>query len=221
VWQAGTVVALVATYIGVNKAIDFSMKGDEDDLAANDGPAAPQAEITKRVFFDVEIDNHPAGRIVMGLHGNVVPRTVHNFQTLCAGDTVHPGGAKLAYEGTIFHRIIPGFMIQGGDFTNFNGTGGISVYGNKFEDENFQLRHTGPGLLSMANAGRNTNGSQFFITTARTPHLDGRHVVFGVVTSGWDVVKRIESFGNRSGTPSRRVTIKTCGVLEDGEEEAK
>ena len=143
----------------------------------------PQAEITSRVYFDIEIDNHAAGRIVMGLHGSgkldgqermkyhcfifvsrtfsrkVVPKTVTNFETLCIGTERHPRGAKLAYEGSIFHRIIPDFMIQGGDFTNFNGTGGLSIYGNKFADENFQLKHKGPGILSMANAGPNTNGS--------------------------------------------------------------
>jgi peptidylprolyl isomerase len=151
----------------------------------------------------------------MGLHGSVVPKTVHNFETLCRGTEQHPiGGRTMAYQGSIFHRIIPGFMIQGGDFTNFNGTGGLSVYGTKFADENFQLRHTGPGLLSMANAGRHTNGSQFFITTAKTGHLDGRHVVFGVVLEGWELVKRIEGYGSSNGTPSRRVSIAQAGVLD-------
>ena len=104
---------------------------------------------------------------------------------------------------------------SGGDFTFGNGTGGLSIYGDKFEDENFKLKHTGPGLLSMANAGRNTNGSQFFITTAKTPHLNGRHVVFGVVEQGWDVVKLIEMCGSRNGRPSRLVKIAKCGVLEE------
>jgi len=183
----------------------------------------PQAEITSRVYFDVSIDDRDAGRIVMGLHGSIVPKTVHNFESLCRGDQRHPRGRLLAYQGSPFHRIIPNFMIQGGDFTNFNGTGGLSVYGDRFEDENFQLTHKGPGILSMANAGRNTNGSQFFICTTKTPHLDGRHVVFGVVEEGYDVVKKIESFGSRSGTPSRVVKIKRCGILErsDPEEGAR
>ncbi len=179
------------------------------------GPVPPQAKITQRVFFDIEVDRHAAGRIVIGLYGTVVPNTVQNFAALCRGDQSHPRGAKLAYEGSTFHRIIPGFMIQGGDFTNHNGTGGLSIYGAKFADENFQLKHTGPGVLSMANAGRNTNGSQFFITTVKTPHLDGRHVVFGVVEEGWDVVQLMEKFGSSSGRPSRLITIAKCGVLED------
>jgi cyclophilin family peptidyl-prolyl cis-trans isomerase len=108
---------------------------------------APQAEITTRVYFDIEVDRHEAGRIVIGLYGNVVPQTVQNFETLCRGDTTHPRGATLAYQGSSFHRIIPGFMIQGGDFTNHNGTGGMSIYGDKFADENFQLKHSGPGVL--------------------------------------------------------------------------
>jgi cyclophilin family peptidyl-prolyl cis-trans isomerase len=180
----------------------------------------PQAEITSRVYFDMEIDNHAAGRIVMGLYGTVVPKTAKNFETLCEGTTYHPRGAKLAFEGSLFHRVIPTFMIQGGDFTNFNGTGGLSIYGDKFEDENFQLKHQGPGVLSMANAGRNTNGSQFFICTAKTPHLDGKHVVFGVVEQGWDVVRKIETFGSRSGKPSRTIRIAKCGILSMEEEES-
>lgn len=181
--------------------------------------AKAQAEVTSRVYFDIAIDHNAAGRVVIGLYGNVVPKTAANFEALCRGDQKHPRGARLAYEGSSFHRIIPGFMIQGGDFTDHNGRGGLSIYGAKFADENFQLKHVGPGVLSMANAGRNTNGSQFFITTAKTPHLDGRHVVFGVVEEGWDVVKKIETFGSRSGRPSRLITIAKCGVI--GEDEKK
>eukprot|EP00545_Synedropsis_sp_CCMP1620_P006038 CAMPEP_0119013600 /NCGR_PEP_ID=MMETSP1176-20130426/8555_1 /TAXON_ID=265551 /ORGANISM="Synedropsis recta cf, Strain CCMP1620" /LENGTH=256 /DNA_ID=CAMNT_0006966703 /DNA_START=62 /DNA_END=832 /DNA_ORIENTATION=+ len=172
------------------------------------GPIPPQAAITSRVYFDVEIDDKPAGRIIMGLHGDVVPKTVQNFKGLCDRD----------FAGSSFHRVIPTFMLQGGDFTNHNGTGGRSIYPNepKFDDENFDLKH-GPGVLSMANAGRNTNGSQFFITVGPTPHLDKKHVVFGVVEEGWDVVKLVESMGSRTGITKRKCVIKKAGVLDDAE----
>ena len=135
-WQIGTVAAVAGAYVTVNYAISNAVgQDDDDDDPIGDGPVKPQAEITSKVYFDIEIDNNPAGRIVMGLYGGVVPKTVKNFEVLCKGDTKHPRGAVLSYKGSIFHRIIPNFMIQGGDFTNFNGTGGISIYGNKFEDE--------------------------------------------------------------------------------------
>jgi len=157
------------------------------------------------VFFDVETEGETLGRIVFELHTDVVPITAENFRALCTGEKGY------GYKDSTFHRIIPEFMIQGGDFTNHNGTGGKSIYGSKFEDENFTLKHTEPGLLSMANAGPNTNGSQFFITTVITPWLDDKHVVF----EGMEVVKKMEALGSRMGEPSKQVTISDCGELKD------
>ncbi|KAJ3715084.1 cyclophilin-like domain-containing protein [Lentinula raphanica] len=169
--------------------------------------AASAAGASSNVFFDVAIQGRPAGRIVFKLYDDIVPKTAKNFRELATGQNGY------GYAGSSFHRVIPSFMLQGGDFTNHNGTGGKSIYGAKFSDENFVLKHTRPGLLSMANAGPNTNGSQFFITTVVTSWLDGKHVVFGEVVEGMDVVKKIEGEGTQSGNPRSKITITESGTV--------
>jgi len=188
---------------------------------AHEAPAAPRRAPSPqkkqkssggnpRVFFDIA----NMGRIVMELRADVVPRTAENFRCLCTGEKGRGrSGKTLTYKGSAFHRVIPGFMLQGGDFTRGNGTGGESIYGEKFRDENFKLKHTGMGCLSMANAGKHTNGSQFFICTAKTPHLNGKHVVFGKVVQGLDIVKKIERRGSASGKTKGKIVIENSGEL--------
>ena len=179
-------------------------------------PHYPVNPKNPQVFFDITIGDKPAGRIEMELFADTCPKTAENFLQLCVG-TKNKAGKTIGYKGSSFHRVIPEFMCQGGDFTRGDGTGGESIYGARFADETFEGKagkHFGPGTLSMANAGPNTNGSQFFICTAATPHLDGKHVVFGQVVKGYDVIKAIEAVGSRSGKTSKKVTISDCGKVK-------
>mmetsp|Transcript_2742 Transcript_2742/g.4105 ORF Transcript_2742/g.4105 Transcript_2742/m.4105 type:complete len:203 (-) Transcript_2742:47-655(-) len=179
---------------------------------------ADSEKVTHITYFDIDIGGAPAGRITIGLYGEAVPKTVENFRALCTGEMGIGSVYKkpLHFKGSTFHRIITEFMIQGGDFTHSSGIGGESIYGGKFADEAFpsNLRHNSPGILSMANAGPNTNGSQFFITTVPTPWLDGKHVIFGKVLDGMDVVKAIEQKGSQSGKPKVPVKILDSGELD-------
>ncbi|EDL90962.1 rCG63199, partial [Rattus norvegicus] len=184
-------------------------------------PAAkPSNSKNPRVFFDVDIGGERVGGIVLELFADIVPKTAENFRALCTGEkgTGLTTGKPLHFKGCPFHRIIKKFMIQGGDFSNQNGTGGESIYGEKFEDENFHYKHDREGLLSMANAGPNTNGSQFFITTVPTPHLDGKHVVFGQVIKGLGVARMLENVEVNGEKPAKLCVIAECGELKEGDD---
>ena len=182
-----------------------------------------------KVFLDVAADQTPLGRITVVLRDDVCPKTCENFRRLCVDHHLRGGGETTTnndnynadlkvggFKNSTFHRIIPNFMCQGGDFTNNDGTGGKSIYGKTFPDENFILKHTGPGVVSMANAGPNTNGSQFFLCTSKTQWLDGKHVVFGQVTkSGMEVVRKMETFGSKSGKTSKVIRVMECGEIDE------
>ena len=193
-WEDEDYIALYSKQFEGNSITEMNIKASDD---------------VKYVFMDIQIGNILAGKITIQVRNDIVPLTADNFIKLCTNELGY------GYKNCIFHRCIPGFMIQSGDFTNQDGSGGKSIYGTTFEDENFKLKHVGPGILSMANSGKDTNGSQFYITTVATPWLDDKHVVFGRVVDGMDVVKKIESVGSKDGVASQSVVIIGCGLVED------
>ena len=197
-----------------NKDLDSNIKEDFDNNVPSNNTLYEDTSLNP--YFDIEVGGIYQGRILFQLFDDIVPKTCKNFRFLCSNGLLVKGTPS--YEGSSFHRIIKNFMLQGGDFTNGDGTGGMSIYGNKFEDENFELKHNQPGLLSMANSGPNTNGSQFFITTEKTDWLDGKHVVFGLVIGGYDIVSKIENMEvDGNSKPKLDVVIKKCGLIKAGE----
>eukprot|EP01087_Luapelamoeba_hula_P006722 TRINITY_DN167_c0_g1_i1.p1 TRINITY_DN167_c0_g1~~TRINITY_DN167_c0_g1_i1.p1 ORF type:complete len:223 (-),score=34.91 TRINITY_DN167_c0_g1_i1:53-721(-) len=215
VWRTSGVMAKGRTMSVIGGTTVFGGMGLYAAVAFSTGTGAAAGAANPRVFFDISQGDKQLVRITMELYAKDVPKTAENFRALCTGEKgTGKSGKPLHYRGSTFHRVIPNFMIQGGDFTRGNGTGGESIYGLKFLDENFLHKHNTPGLLSMANAGPNTNGSQFFITTVNTPWLDKKHVVFGRVVEGMEVVKQIERTPTGSNDDPRvAIKIYDCGQL--------
>lgn len=219
-------IPILITSVGNNEKEEFRNNKDDIDILehqeqekileqaeqSNDKTTEDTNDVSAQPYFDIEIGGVFIGRIIFQLFDDVVPKTAKNFRYLCSKGMGN--NKKPCYQDSTFHRVITDFMIQGGDFTNGDGTGGVSIYGDKFEDENFELEHNQPGLLSMANSGPNTNGSQFFITLNKTPWLDKKHVVFGIIVSGYDVIKQIEGVKTDSNdTPENQIVVTKCGLL--------